>query len=85
MTPSGGLRALVLAATLVFWLGVAVLTFRACQAPSRGAAQPAVVTGALTDGSERDLARCRTAPDGDQACRAAWAAARQRFFGGPAS
>ena len=78
-------RSLVWGTSLIILLGAAVLAGRASQPPPSGAGRPAGVTGALGAGPERELARCRTAPQGDLACRAAWAAARERFFGRPAS
>jgi conjugative transfer region protein TrbK len=72
-------RSLVWGIALIILLGAAVLANRASQAPS---AAPAATSPAVADS---ELARCRTAGRGDEACRAVWAAARERFFGRPAS
>ncbi|KQZ29036.1 putative entry exclusion protein TrbK-alt [Caulobacter sp. Root1472] len=71
-------RSLVWGIALIILLGGAALAGRASQAP-----QPA--RGASVAAVDAELARCRTADQGDLACRAAWAAARDRFFGRPAS
>ena len=71
-------RSLVWGIALIILLGAAVLAGRASQAP----ATKAIVAG-RTDPA---LARCRDEGErakDDPACRAAWAAARARFFGGP--
>jgi len=72
-------RSLVWGTTLIVLLGIAALAGRASQAPIRAQAAPS------SRGVESELARCRTAGQGDEACRAAWAAAREHFFGRPAS
>ncbi|RRN63931.1 putative entry exclusion protein TrbK-alt [Caulobacter sp. 602-1] len=79
MKQSAGFRALVWGTALIILLGAAVLAGRASQAP--------IVTPAPTRsaGAQSELARCRTAGEGDEACRAAWAAAREHFFRRPAS
>ncbi|WP_163232074.1 putative entry exclusion protein TrbK-alt [Caulobacter rhizosphaerae] len=69
-------RSLVWGIALIILLGGAALAGRASRAPAKPA-PPALV--------DAELARCRTADQGDLACRAAWAAARDRFFGRPAS
>ncbi|KRA66979.1 hypothetical protein ASD89_01735 [Caulobacter sp. Root656] len=71
-------RSLVWGIALIILLGAAVLAGRASQAPP----PVKVARGAAVDA---ELARCRTADQDDLACRAAWAAARDRFFGRPAS
>ncbi|WP_310083163.1 putative entry exclusion protein TrbK-alt [Caulobacter sp. BE254] len=71
-------RSLIWGTTLIILLGAAVLAGRASQAP-----QP--IKAASIAPVDTELARCRTAGQGDLACQAAWAAARDRFFGRPAS
>jgi conjugative transfer region protein TrbK len=71
-------RSLVWGTALIILLGAAVLAGRASQAPGPAKAASAVWVDA-------ELARCRTAGQGDRACQAAWTAARDRFFGRPAS
>ncbi len=71
-------RSLVWGTALIILLGAAVLAGRASQAPGP-------VKAPATVAMDGDLARCRTAGQGDLACQAAWAAARDRFFGRPAS
>jgi conjugative transfer region protein TrbK len=70
-------RVLVWGTALIILLGAALLAGRASQGPS---AAPVAVAS-----RDPDLARCRdlgTAALDDPACRAAWAAARARFFDG---
>jgi conjugative transfer region protein TrbK len=71
-------RSLAWGTALIILLGAAVLAGRKSQAP--GPAKRRVARRV-----DADLARCRTAGQGDRACQAAWAAARDRFFGRPAS
>ncbi|NQE61471.1 putative entry exclusion protein TrbK-alt [Caulobacter sp. RHG1] len=73
-------RSLAWGTALVILLGAAVLAGGASQT-----SKPAPKALAARDG---ELARCRTLGEaaGEEArCRAAWAAARSRFFGGAAS
>ncbi len=71
-------RSLVLGTTLIILLGIAALAGRASQAPIPAPTTPSPV-------AQGELARCRTAGQGDRACQAAWDAARDHFFGRPAS
>ncbi|MGR4863244.1 putative entry exclusion protein TrbK-alt [Caulobacter sp. LARHSG274] len=71
-------RSLVWGIALLMLLGAAVLAGRASQAPAPAKPAPPALVDA-------ELARCRTASQDDLACRAAWAAAWDRFFGQPAS
>lgn len=72
-------RTLVWGTALIILLGAAVLAGRASQAfnPAPEPFPPRVAKG--------ELARCRSAGQGDEVCRAAWAAAREHFFGRPSS
>jgi len=73
-------RSLVWGTALIILLGAAVLAGGASQPPTNGSPKPAP--------RDPDLARCRDlgeAAGRDPGCRAAWAAARARFFGGAAS
>jgi conjugative transfer region protein TrbK len=79
MKQSAGFRALVWGTALIILLGAAVLAGRASQAPIQ------ISASTRSAGAQSELARCRTAGEGDEACRAAWAAARERFFGRPGS
>jgi conjugative transfer region protein TrbK len=66
---------------LVMALGAALLASERTKVP----VSPIVVAGPPANA---ELARCRAAGEGapnDPACRAAWDAARARFFGRPAS
>ncbi len=70
-------RVLVWGTTLIILLGAALLAGRASRAPT--------VAPAAVASRDPDLARCRdlgTAAQDDPACRAAWTAARARFFDG---
>ncbi len=70
-------RALVWGTVLLILVGGALVAASRSQAPSP-IRPPATM-------SDPQLARCRAlgeAAQDDPACRAAWAAARQRFFGG---
>lgn len=71
-------RALVWGTVTIILLGAAGLAVTASQAPN-APPRPAVAS------RDPDLARCRDlgeAAQADDACRAAWAAARARFFDG---
>jgi len=71
-------RALAWGTVTIILLGAAGLAVTASQAPTT----PPRPSAAARD---PDLARCRDlgeAAQGDEACRAAWAAARARFFDG---
>lgn len=79
MKHSAGFGAFVWGTALIILLGAAVLAGRASQAPI---AAPAPKRPLVAEG---ELARCRTAGPGDETCYAAWDAAREGFFGRPAS
>ncbi len=71
-------RALVWGTVTIILLGAAGLAVTASQAPN---APPRLAAAAR----DPDLARCRElgeAAQADDTCRAAWAAARARFFDG---
>jgi conjugative transfer region protein TrbK len=71
-------RVLVWGTVTIILLGAAGLAVTASQAPN---APPQLAVAAR----DPDLARCRDlgeAGGADEACRAAWAAARARFFDG---
>ncbi|PVM92704.1 putative entry exclusion protein TrbK-alt [Caulobacter endophyticus] len=73
-------RALVWGTALIILLGVAVL--------AGGASQPSSDHRSVAETPDPQLARCQTlgeASGDDPQCRAAWASARKRFFGGAAS
>ncbi|PZR33239.1 putative entry exclusion protein TrbK-alt [Caulobacter segnis] len=73
-------KALVWGAALVILLGAAVL--------AGGASQPSSVAQRALAPRDPELARCQglgEAGSQDARCRAAWALARKRFFGGAAS
>lgn len=71
-------RSLAWGTALIILLGIAALAGRASQAPVQAPATRSRV-------AEGELARCRTTGPGDRACQAAWDAARDHFFGRPAS
>ncbi len=73
-------RSLVWGTALIILLGAAVL--------AGGASQPSTITRPAAASRDPDLARCQALGEAggqDPRCRAAWATARARFFGGAAS
>ncbi|WP_343699209.1 putative entry exclusion protein TrbK-alt [Caulobacter sp.] len=73
-------KALVWGTALIILLGAAVL--------AGGASQPSSVTKPAIGPRDPELSRCQglgEAGGQDARCRAAWASARTRFFGGAAS
>lgn len=73
-------RSLAWGTALVILLGAAVL--------AGGASQPTPANPATAAPRDPALARCQAlgeAAGQDAACKAAWSAARERFFGGAAS
>lgn len=73
-------RGLVWTGALLVLLGAAILAGQSRNSPATGRSAAVV--------RDPDLARCQAmgeASGADARCRAAWASARKRFFGGVAS